>query len=141
GSRGQDDRRHVAASRRTSPRPRSARSGDTTCPAQGTEAFDAADTHAVAGTQEVERLSMIQHISAVTLTVRAMPEALTFYTTLGFTLIVGGPQSPFSTLQAGEAFVNLTVAPTWTRPESNAIVSGRVAVCLRIVYSGPTSVL
>ena len=31
---------------------------------------------------------MIQHISAVTFAVRAMPEALTFYTTLGFTLIV-----------------------------------------------------
>jgi len=29
---------------------------------------------------------MIQHISAVTLAVRAMPEAITFYTQLGFTL-------------------------------------------------------
>ncbi|MGE3538665.1 MAG: VOC family protein [Candidatus Tectimicrobiota bacterium] len=57
---------------------------------------------------------MIQHISAVTFTVRAMPEALTFYTTLGFTLVFGGPQRSFSTLQAGEAFVNLTVAPTYT---------------------------
>jgi len=57
---------------------------------------------------------MIQHISAVTFAVRAMPEALTFYTTVGFTLILGGPQSSFSTLQGGEAFVNLTVAPTYT---------------------------
>ena len=57
---------------------------------------------------------MIQHISAVTFTVRAMPDALTFYTTLGFTLIFGGPQSSFSTLRAAEAFVNLTVAPTYT---------------------------
>jgi hypothetical protein len=57
---------------------------------------------------------MIQHISAVTFAVRAMPEALTFYMTLGFTLIFGGPQSPFSTLQAGEAFINLAVAPTYT---------------------------
>jgi len=56
---------------------------------------------------------MIQHISAVTFTVRAMPEALTFYTTLGFTLIFGGPQSPFSTLRAAEAFVNLTVADVY----------------------------
>lgn len=61
-----------------------------------------------------ERRPMIQLISAITLTVRAMPEALTFYTTLGFTLRYGGPQSAFSTLQAGEAFVNLTVAPTYT---------------------------
>jgi hypothetical protein len=57
---------------------------------------------------------MIQHISAVTFAVRAMPEALTFDTALGLTLIFGGPQSPFSTLQAGEAFVNLTLAPTYT---------------------------
>ncbi|MGE3537823.1 MAG: VOC family protein [Candidatus Tectimicrobiota bacterium] len=57
---------------------------------------------------------MIQHISAVTFAVRAMPEALTFYTALGFTRIFGGPQSKFSTLQAGEAFVNLMVTPTYT---------------------------
>src|SRR5574341_76086 len=63
---------------------------------------------------DVERLPMIQYISAVTLTVRAMPEALTFYTTLGFTLIFGGPQSLFSTLQAGDAFINLTVVSTYT---------------------------
>jgi len=61
-----------------------------------------------------ERLPMIQSISAVTFAVRSMPEALSFYTTLGFTLIFGGPQSAFSTLQAGEAFVNLTVTPTYT---------------------------
>ncbi|MGE3541140.1 MAG: VOC family protein [Candidatus Tectimicrobiota bacterium] len=57
---------------------------------------------------------MIQHLSAITFAVRAMPEAVTFYTALGFTLIFGGPQRPFSTLQAGEALVNLTVAPTYT---------------------------
>jgi catechol 2,3-dioxygenase-like lactoylglutathione lyase family enzyme len=61
-----------------------------------------------------ERLPMIQSISAVTFAVRSMPEALSFYTTLGFTLIFGGPQSAFSTLQAGEAFVNLTITPTYT---------------------------
>ena len=61
---------------------------------------------------DTERLPMIQHISAVTFAVRAMPEALTFYTMLGFTLVYGGPQSAFSTLQAGEALVNLMVTPT-----------------------------
>jgi catechol 2,3-dioxygenase-like lactoylglutathione lyase family enzyme len=61
-----------------------------------------------------ERHVMIQHLSAVTFAVRAMPEAVTFYTSLGFTCIFGGPQSAFSTLQAGEAFVNLTVVPTYT---------------------------
>src|SRR5262252_6084388 len=60
---------------------------------------------------------MIQHISAVTFAVRAMPEAITFYTQLGFTLVYGSLQARFSTLQAGEALVNLTLAsnfkPTW----------------------------
>jgi catechol 2,3-dioxygenase-like lactoylglutathione lyase family enzyme len=32
---------------------------------------------------------MIHHISAVTFAVRAMPEAITFYTQLGFTLVYG----------------------------------------------------
>jgi catechol 2,3-dioxygenase-like lactoylglutathione lyase family enzyme len=57
---------------------------------------------------------MIQHISAVTLAVRAMPEAIAFYTTLGFTLVYGGPDARFSTLQAGEAYVNLLVSPGYT---------------------------
>ena len=60
---------------------------------------------------------MIHHISAVTFAVRAMPEAITFYTQLGFAVIYGSPQARFSTLQAGEAYVNLTLAPhfkpTW----------------------------
>jgi catechol 2,3-dioxygenase-like lactoylglutathione lyase family enzyme len=57
---------------------------------------------------------MIQHISAVTLAVRAMPEAIAFYTKLGFTLVYGGPAARFSTLQAGEAYVNLLVSPSYT---------------------------
>jgi catechol 2,3-dioxygenase-like lactoylglutathione lyase family enzyme len=57
---------------------------------------------------------MIQHISAVTLAVRAMPEALAFYTKLGFSLVYGGPAARFSTLQVSEAFVNLLVTPSYT---------------------------
>ena len=56
---------------------------------------------------------MIHHISAVTFAVRAMPEAITFYTQLGFTLVYGSPHARFSTLQAGEACVNLTLAPNF----------------------------
>jgi catechol 2,3-dioxygenase-like lactoylglutathione lyase family enzyme len=52
---------------------------------------------------------MIHHISAVTLAVRAMPEAITFYTKVGFTLVYGSPQAQFSTLQAGDALINLTL--------------------------------
>lgn len=60
---------------------------------------------------------MINHISAVTFAVRAMPEAIAFYTRLGFTPVYGGPEARFSSLRAGEAFVNLILtpgyAPTW----------------------------
>jgi catechol 2,3-dioxygenase-like lactoylglutathione lyase family enzyme len=56
---------------------------------------------------------MITQISAVTLAVRAMPEALAFYTTLGFTLVYGGQHARFSSLQAGNAFVNLLVTPDY----------------------------
>jgi uncharacterized glyoxalase superfamily protein PhnB len=56
-------------------------------------------------------------MSAVTFAVRAMPAALTFDPQLGFTLVYGSPQARFSTLQAGKACVNLTLAlnftPTW----------------------------
>jgi len=57
---------------------------------------------------------MIHYISAVTFAVRAMPKAITFYTTLGFTLISSGHDAPFSSLQAGDAFVNLTLTPSYT---------------------------
>jgi catechol 2,3-dioxygenase-like lactoylglutathione lyase family enzyme len=56
---------------------------------------------------------MIQHISAVTFAVRDMQEAIAFYHKLGFTLTYGGPQARFSTLQAGEALVNLTLSPAY----------------------------
>ena len=56
---------------------------------------------------------MIHHISAVTLAVRAMPEDITFYAQLGFTLVYGSPHAQFSTLQAGDALVNLTLAPNF----------------------------
>jgi catechol 2,3-dioxygenase-like lactoylglutathione lyase family enzyme len=57
---------------------------------------------------------MIQHISAVTFAVRDMREAVAFYTRLGFALDYGGPQARFSTLRAGDAFVNLLLSPGYT---------------------------
>ena len=51
---------------------------------------------------------MIQHISAVTFAVRDMARSVEFYQKLGFQLIFGDERAPFSTLKAGEAFVNLT---------------------------------
>jgi catechol 2,3-dioxygenase-like lactoylglutathione lyase family enzyme len=57
---------------------------------------------------------MFHFISAVTFAVQAMPRAITFYTALGFRLISGGPYASFSSLQAGDAFVNLTLTPSYT---------------------------
>ena len=56
---------------------------------------------------------LIQHISAVTFAVRDMLEAVAFYTQLGFELVYGGNESSFSSLQAGETFVNLTFSPDY----------------------------
>jgi catechol 2,3-dioxygenase-like lactoylglutathione lyase family enzyme len=57
---------------------------------------------------------MIQHISAVTFAVRAMPEAIAFYTKLGFMVVYGGSDARFSSLQAGDTFVNLVLSPSYT---------------------------
>jgi catechol 2,3-dioxygenase-like lactoylglutathione lyase family enzyme len=51
---------------------------------------------------------MIQHISAITFGVGDMARSIAFYRKLGFRLIYGGDAEPFSTLQSGEAYVNLT---------------------------------
>ncbi len=52
---------------------------------------------------------MIENISAVTLAVRDMARAVEFYQKLGFELIYGGRHAAFSSLKAGEAFINLAV--------------------------------
>ena len=52
----------------------------------------------------------IQHISAVTFAVRDMSRSVAFYEKLGFKLIHGGPNSAFTSLRIGEAFVNLALS-------------------------------
>jgi catechol 2,3-dioxygenase-like lactoylglutathione lyase family enzyme len=60
---------------------------------------------------------MIQHISAVSFAVRDMARSIEFYRKLGFKLQYGSERATFSSLKAGEAFVNLVVNPgyehTW----------------------------
>ena len=55
----------------------------------------------------------IEHISAVTLAVRDMAHSIAFYEKLGFQLLYGGDRLAFSSLRAGEAFINLAVAPEY----------------------------
>jgi catechol 2,3-dioxygenase-like lactoylglutathione lyase family enzyme len=54
---------------------------------------------------------MIQLISAVTFAVRDMARSIEFYKKLGFELLYGGESAAFSSLKAGEAFVNLVATP------------------------------
>jgi catechol 2,3-dioxygenase-like lactoylglutathione lyase family enzyme len=50
---------------------------------------------------------MIQHISAVTFAVSDMARSVEFYRKLGFELLYGGDRAAFSSVQAGQAIVNL----------------------------------
>ena len=56
---------------------------------------------------------MIKHISAVTFTVRDMARSVEFYQKLGFELVYGSERAAFSSLKAGEAFVNLAASPEY----------------------------
>jgi catechol 2,3-dioxygenase-like lactoylglutathione lyase family enzyme len=49
----------------------------------------------------------IDHISAVTLAVRDMAEAVAFYRKLGFEVSYGGLDASFTTVRAGQTAVNL----------------------------------
>ena len=53
---------------------------------------------------------MIRHISAVTFAVGDMARSVEFYRKLGFELLYGGECATFSSLRAGEAFVNLVAS-------------------------------
>ena len=56
----------------------------------------------------------IKHISAVTFAVRDMACAIEFYRKLGFSLIYGDDDAAFSSLRAGEAFVNFAAGSQCT---------------------------
>ncbi len=58
----------------------------------------------------MKTIGMIQHISAVTFAVRDMARSIEFYEKLGFDLFYGGGGAAFSSLKAGEAFVNLVAS-------------------------------
>ena len=57
----------------------------------------------------VTSLSSIESISALTLATRDMARALAFYESLGLQIVHGGATSPFTSLRAGNGYVNLTL--------------------------------
>ena len=49
----------------------------------------------------------LRTLQAITLVTRDMRVAVAFYEALGFVLDFGGPDAPFSSLQAGNSYLNL----------------------------------
>jgi len=81
----------------------------------------------------------IDHISAVTLAVPAMADAVAFYRRLGFEVSYGGPDAPFTTLRAGESVINLRRGDTATRDPGVRVilrVRGVDALYRRLVAEG-----
>ena len=62
----------------------------------------------------------IEHISAVTMAVVEMADAVAFYEALGLEVSYGGPDASFTTLRAGQSAINLRREPSgranpWSR--------------------------
>lgn len=51
--------------------------------------------------------SLVESISAVTLTVADMARSVAFYEALGFERLYGGPDAPFTSYRVGEGYLNL----------------------------------
>lgn len=64
--------------------------------------------------------SRIRTISAVTLATEDMARAVAFYTSLGFAVKLGGPDAEFTSLRAGDSFVNLFAAEEGTGEKRKA---------------------
>jgi len=59
---------------------------------------------------------MIESIGAVTLATHDMARAARFYRMLGFEIVYGGEDAPFTSFRAGKSFLNLVMQPaarTW----------------------------
>lgn len=57
--------------------------------------------------QQTNRASVINSISAITLATHNMARAVDFYQRLGFELLFGGEEASFSSLAAGSGYLNL----------------------------------
>ena len=54
---------------------------------------------------------MIDGISTVTLGTHEMPRAVRFYRALGFEILHGGEEAPFTSFRAGASYLNLIAQP------------------------------
>jgi catechol-2,3-dioxygenase len=63
----------------------------------------------------MERITMIESISAITLATRNMPDAVRFYRMLGFEIIHDGDNAAFTSFRVGAGYLNLTAQPSERR--------------------------
>ena len=59
----------------------------------------------------MERITMIESISAVTLATHNMPHAVRFYRVFGFEIVHGDDNAAFTSFRVGASYLNLTVQP------------------------------
>lgn len=62
------------------------------------------------------RRGPIERIDAVTLATTDMGEAVAFYLAVGFDVAYGGPEAEFTSLRAGDGYLNLQLDPGAVRP-------------------------
>ena len=67
----------------------------------------------------------VERISAVTLLTAHMAKAVAFYQALGFRLLYGGPQAPFTSFRVGAGYLNL---------QGDATRSAREPIWGRVVF-------
>jgi catechol 2,3-dioxygenase-like lactoylglutathione lyase family enzyme len=67
----------------------------------------------------------IERISAVTLLTAGMADAVSFYRALGFRLLYGGLEAPFTSFRVGTGFLNLQADDASTRERA---VWGRIVL-------------
>src|SRR4051794_36137346 len=62
-------------------------------------------------TEQAQRSTMIEGLSAVTVATHDMPRAVRFYQALGFEVLYGGEAAAFTSLRAGASYLNLIAQP------------------------------
>ena len=72
-----------------------------------------------------EQREPVESISAVTLLTVDMVAAVSFYQALGFHLLYGGEDAPFTTFRVGSGYLNLQLDPSGSRRRA---VWGRVVL-------------
>ena len=70
----------------------------------------------------------VESISAVTLLTVDMVEAVAFYQALGFHLLYGGHEAPFTSFRVGAGYLNLQLDPVSSHRSHRRAVWGRVVL-------------